>query len=66
MMISFFFFLHLTGFSIYCCGIITKQRNVIKHHELACGIQICSPLQVGHVAEETVAVTVPVVRLNRA
>lgn len=70
MMIFFFFYTSQAFLSI---AVVLSQSDVARTwecnkapYEVAYGIEICSHLQVGHVAEETAAVLVPVVHLNRA
>lgn len=66
------FFFH-TSQAFLSIAVVLSQSDVARTlecnkapYEVAYGIEICSHLQVGHVAEETAAVLVPVVHLNRA
>lgn len=68
----FSFFFH-TSQAFLSIAVVLSQSDVARtwecnkaRYEVAYGIEICSHLQVGHVAEQTAAVLVPVVHLNRA
>lgn len=63
----------LTSQAFLSIAVVLSQSNVARTwecnkapYEVAYGIEICSHLQVGHVAKETAALLVPVVHLSRA